>query len=212
MRHRWFGHILLAYCALCYLSGPSHAWSPRTHVLTANETILDAQDGALCLPQLGRYNNDSELWAQLPIGSTPLYKWVYIPPTEENGDRWVVLNEWVRMAPYIRAGAVGPDGVPDPIMGQQLTHVDHSQDVPFDAAGFLDALLDDDVHDDENASFALRNYRDDFEAIIATLGTKPTWRSIDWAHEVLREALNFNQAYLGSLSTYRLISAERRTA
>ena len=38
MRHRWFGHILLAYCALCYLSGPSHAWSPRTHVLTANET------------------------------------------------------------------------------------------------------------------------------------------------------------------------------
>ena len=62
----------------------SHAWSPRTHVLTANETILDAQDGALCLPQLGRYNNDSELWTQIPIGSTrstngstshPLRKW-----------------------------------------------------------------------------------------------------------------------------------------
>ena len=57
-------------------------------------------------------------------------------------------------------------------MGQQLTHVDHSQDTPFDAAGFLDALLDDDVHDDAGAALHW-NYRDDFEAIIALWGRNP---------------------------------------
>ncbi len=187
----------LVGCLLLAAPMPAMGWSPRTHVLTANETLLDAQDGHICLPQLGLYDPESGLWSQIPIGSTPLYQWVFIPPSEDGGGRWVVLNELVRFAPYIRAGAVGPDGVPDPIMGQQLTHVDHSRSPMFDARGFLDRALEQ-----VEGAAILDDFRDEFEAIMTTLGASPSWRSIDWAHEVLREARAYNAEYLGGLTTY----------
>jgi hypothetical protein len=46
--------------------GAAFPWSPRTHVLTANEVILDAQDGGICVPQVGVYSAPDGSWSEVP--------------------------------------------------------------------------------------------------------------------------------------------------
>ena len=115
----------------------------------------------------------------------------------------MVLNEWVRMGSVHSSRAQwGLMGCPIRLWAQQLTHVDHSQDVPS-------------MRPDSSMRFLMMMCMTmqvrALHWIITEMTLKPSSRL--WGRNPLGEAsigrmrcceaLNFNQAYLGGLSTYQ---------
>ena len=107
--------LAVATLGVLQASPDARAWKPHTHIVATNTALLDAgPDGAICLPGLSD--------EQIPIGQTPLVRW------ELHEGAIHYHNLLLMLAPYIRAGAIGPDGVPDPFTGQLVAHVDHRLD------------------------------------------------------------------------------------
>ncbi|MBI4510621.1 MAG: hypothetical protein HY698_13390 [Deltaproteobacteria bacterium] len=149
-------------------TAPAYAWKPHTHSLTANLALKDAADGKMCLPGLSTN--------QIPRGQTDLNGTFYDPARG-----WTRFDDLVSLDRYVRAGALGPDAFPDPIFGQLAIHVDWSRKVseeqPIRLPPAAEAILPPQL----------------IPNILAPiLNHTPSWRSIDWGHEVLKEALRLN--------------------
>lgn len=165
---------LLPAFAVVYLIPPeaAYAWKPHTHALTANTALVDAMDGYICLPGLSE--------EPISLGETELIGWY-----TDNG-AWKPYNDLKDLGPYLRAGTMGPDAFPDAVWGQLATHVDHTRlkaPEPTDplSLGFGNVILDPVV----------------VNKIIRTLKeSTPRWRSIDWGHEVLKQALDYHKDQL----------------
>ncbi|MFH0900021.1 MAG: hypothetical protein V2A73_05270, partial [Pseudomonadota bacterium] len=162
------GVTIMTFAVVSLSPAQASAWKPHTHVMTANAALVDAADGGVCLPGIS-----SE---EVPIGDTPLVG-IY----NRNG-AWQRFNDLKNLGMYLRAGSLGPDAYPDVMWGQLATHVDKSRIaeesgteenlVPYWAEGLID----------ENT----------IKAIMSEMGGMPKWRSIDWGHELLWQALNLH--------------------
>lgn len=189
--------IVPALCALTVGPRYARAWKPRTHALGANTTLVDAADAHICLPGLGD--------EQIPIGETPLVG------TYEDGGERRRFNDLTLMGPYVRAGAMGPDAFPDGAFGQLAVHVDHSRTTPpadprlpdwivANAGGTWFSVCAEGgacepVDSLDVARFVLGEEL--FYRLVQPLAQlHPRWRSIDWAHEVMKAARRHNAAWL----------------
>ena len=177
---------------LAILAPPAQAWKPHTHLISANESLLDARDAHICLPGLSS--------AQIPIGENELVGHRVID------GRLRTYNRLVELGPYVRAGALGPDAIPDAAWGQLAVHVDHSDAAaPVGEPVMLPSSRD--ACDGESifklgaciTAYEVLDWLMDHEYVgelLTPLFAKPSWESIDWGHEMLRQALRL---HVGSL-------------
>ena len=174
--------LLAAALSLVAFPSSSWAWKVHSHVLATNAAVLDAMDGAICLPGLTGNGDADGQQVQVPLGQTRLDGWEL---TDEGVVRYHFLDD---LAPYLRAGSVGPDGVPDPLTGQRQSHVDWTRglDNPLDQADEATAGLEESLGG--YAPLLGHQVGRFFQPVFE----QPAWRSSDWGHEILREALSFN--------------------
>ena len=122
--------LLLSFLALLscslLLPSPASAFKPEMHIQTANMAIYDALDGGICLDGLtGPLALGMAKPPQVMLGNTTLQR--FVMSFDDTGAPSVKYHTWLlQYAPYIRAGAIGPDAYPDPITGQLLVHVNSS--------------------------------------------------------------------------------------
>ena len=117
--------LALLSCALL-LPSPASAFKPEMHIQTANMAIYDALDGGICLDGLtGPLALGMAKPPQVMLGNTTLQR--FVMSFDDAGTPSVKYHTWLlQYAPYIRAGAIGPDAYPDPITGQLFVHVNSS--------------------------------------------------------------------------------------
>jgi hypothetical protein len=212
---------VLLWAVLLVLGGSSQqGWAFKTsmHVRTANVAMLDARDGAVCMPGLTQqFAAPGELPPQIPLASTPLQHFWH--GFDAQGNERTEFRSWlIQYAPYVRAGAVGPDGYPDMLTGQLNIHPNTA--VPYEctvsSATDCEGLhgVADELRMRQTLEIVLNSIpvlnsllkyskpepaaspdQPTFGGLKETITGKPHWRSIDWAHEVLYRALHYREEY-----------------
>ena len=209
---------LLCVAALAAWPTKAAAFKVKMHLRTANVAMYDAIDGAICLPGLtGPTTPQGQRPAQIPLGNTPLQH--FWSEYNEQGQIQTSYRTWLlQYAPYVRAGAIGPDGFPDMIMGQLFVHANHT--TPYDCEGLAEGECLDLRAVNEPAKggpgAALKFGMEKLSALMQFAPSLPTsdkpqeeqesklsliketflgnpgWRSIDWGHEVLYRAQRYH--------------------
>lgn len=176
--------------ALSLIATPAAGFKPESHVKTVNVALYDAMDGGICLPGLTS-DRSSAPPRQIWIGENELQHYVVVDGPD--GPERQFHNYLLHYAPYLRAGSVGPDAFPDPLIGQAFTHDNYAEphvgpddprnvhhppreSVFGEGFSFSSADLASLVGEDAAATL---------EKLAATFLGKPAWRSVDWGHEVL---------------------------
>lgn len=204
--------VLLFVFALSVLSTTqAYAFKTKMHIRTANMAILDAMDGGICLPGLTKTQAaDGQLPPQVPLGNTLLQH--FFASLGEDGSTKISYRTYLlQYAPYIRAGAIGPDGFPDMISGQLFVHANNA--APYECLDPNNAEECTSLHtlsETEKSVPELLSFLSSpsviglFESVFGshpgagyllfdrTFSGGPNWRSVDWAHEVLYRALTYN--------------------
>jgi hypothetical protein len=213
--------VWIAWCVgLVVVAWTSSAWAFKTsmHVRTANVAMLDARDGAICMPGLtASLVGPDEAPPQIPLSNTPLVHFWH--GFDAQGQERTVFRNWIiQYAPYVRAGAVGPDGYPDMLSGQLNIHPNTSVPYECTVASSTECYGLHEVADNgrmrEGLELAVSQIpllnsilqfsppkaaaspaMPTFGGLKETITGKPRWRSIDWAHEILYRAIHYKEEH-----------------
>lgn len=182
---------LVAVVVFALLSCPASVWSfrPAMHTKTTNVAIYDALDGGICLPGLAQSEagDSGEVW----LGNTELQHVVRVEAADGTMQT-EYHNYLLQYAPVIRAGSIGPDAFPDPLIGQAFTHDNYAE--PHTSPTSADNAHqppEDGMESDVDLGATLGDLFDSgsgdtaLDRLKATFFGKPAWRSIDWGHEIL---------------------------
>lgn len=202
--------LFLLSVAIASVSARSaHAFKVKMHIRTANVAMYDAMDGAICMPGFtGHMAEDGKKPPQIPLGNTALQH--FWSEYNEQGQIQTSYRTWLlQYAPYVRAGAVGPDGFPDMLVGQLFVHANHAS--PYDCEGLSEGECMDlkSVNEGPSAIDQALDFGSEqlsslmqfapsspkgskTDLIKKTFFGKPEWRSVDWGHEVMYRALRYH--------------------